>query len=151
QERTRCARPTCSRESCDQLRRHCGKPSADGELLARFVRLRDEAAFAELVRRHGGLVGVARRQLGGRDRADDVFQATFLALARRARRLRRSESLVNWLYTVALREASKTRQAAAFGVRTNAGRPGRMHDGTALIAFVGGIAVFGLSGRILGP
>jgi RNA polymerase sigma factor (sigma-70 family) len=96
----------------DGLRRRCGEPVPDGELLARFAGSRDEAAFAELVRRHGGLVlGVARRQLGDRQRAEDVFQSTFLALARQAPRLGRSESLVNWLYTVALRQAQKTRQA----------------------------------------
>src|SRR5437660_9445837 len=97
----------------DHLRRRCGDPVPDGELLARFAGLRDEAAFAELVRRHGGLVlGVARRQLGDCQRAEDVFQATFLALARQAPRLGRPESLVNWLYTVALRQAHKTRLAA---------------------------------------
>ena len=58
---------------------------ADVDLLARFVRAQDEAAFAELVRRHGGLVfGVARRQLGDRQQAEDVVQATFLALDRKS-------------------------------------------------------------------
>src|SRR5438874_13417097 len=98
----------------DHLRRRCGDPVPDGELLARFVRLRDEAAFAELVRRHGGLVlGVARRQLGDRQQAEDVVQATFLALARQAARLGRPDSLVNWLYTVALRQARKAKLGAA--------------------------------------
>src|SRR4051794_23875951 len=96
------------------LRRRYGAAPTDGELLARFVHERDESAFAELVRRHGGLVlGVARRQLGDRDSAHDVFQATFLALARQSARLGRPPSLVNWLYTVALRQAHKARDAAA--------------------------------------
>jgi RNA polymerase sigma factor (sigma-70 family) len=96
------------------LRHQCGDSTNDGELLARFAGERDESAFAELVRRHGGLVlGVARRQLADREQAEDVFQATFLALARQAARLGRPPSLVNWLYTVALRQARKTRLAAS--------------------------------------
>jgi RNA polymerase sigma factor (sigma-70 family) len=95
-----------------QLRRQLGDAPTDGELLARFADLRDEGAFEALVRRHGGLVfGVAGRQLGDRQSAEDVFQATFLALARQARRLGRPVSLVNWLYTVALRQARKARLA----------------------------------------
>ena len=99
-----------------QLRRRCGDGPADGELLVRFAEQRDEAAFAELVGRHGGLVmGVARRHLPDRHAAEDVFQATFLALARNARRLGRSASLVNWLYVVALRQARKARLRFARG------------------------------------
>jgi RNA polymerase sigma factor (sigma-70 family) len=96
------------------LRRQCGDAPGDGELLARFAAERDESAFAALVRRHGGLVlGVARRQLADRQQAEDVFQATFLDLARQAPRLGRPASLINWLYTVALRQARKTRLAAS--------------------------------------
>src|SRR5262245_51881913 len=96
-----------------QLRRQLGDGPTDGELLAQFANSRDEAAFAALVRRHGGLVfGVARRQLGDRQSAEDVFQVTFLALARQAPRLGRPVSLVNWLYTVARRHARKARLAA---------------------------------------
>ena len=92
------------------LRRQCGDGPTDGELLARFVRWRDEAAFADLVGRHGRLVlGVARRHLPDRQAAEDVVQATFLALARSAARLGRLPSLVNWLYVVAVRQARKAR------------------------------------------
>src|SRR5437763_15485059 len=93
--------------------RHLHPPAGgatDGELLDRYARGGDEAAFAALVRRYGGLVlGVARRQLAGPQRADDVFQATFLALARAAGRLRGNTPPANWLYTVALRQARQAR------------------------------------------
>jgi RNA polymerase sigma factor (sigma-70 family) len=93
-----------------QLQAHLGDGLADLELLARYAQRGDEAAFAALVRRHGGLVlGVARRLLADRQQAEDVFQATFLALARSAARLGRPASLANWLYTVALRQARKAR------------------------------------------
>jgi len=86
----------------------------DGELLARFARGNDRAAFAEIVRRHGPLVlGVCRRILGHRPDADDAFQATFLILARKAERIERPERLGNWLYGVATRVAFKARSTAA--------------------------------------
>src|SRR4051794_956991 len=81
----------------------------DGELLRRFAEGRDEAAFAALVRRHGRLVwGVALRRTGDYQAAEDVFQATFLALARRAGRLHGRTSLAGWLYTVAARFARRS-------------------------------------------
>src|SRR5437016_1205217 len=96
------------------LRTHEGIGASDFELLERYVRDRDEAAFAAIVQRYGGIVlGLARRQLADRDRADDVFQATFLALARAADRLGRHAPLANWLYTVALRQSRKARARAA--------------------------------------
>ena len=53
----------------------------DSELLDRFVRCRDESAFAALVARHGPMVlGVCRRALRNADLAEDVAQA-FLAQA----------------------------------------------------------------------
>src|SRR5262245_119852 len=77
-------------------------PAPDAELVRRFAAGRDEAAFALLVDRHGPMVlGVARRVLGDHHAAEDVFQATFLMLARRAGELRRPESLGAWLHRTA--------------------------------------------------
>jgi RNA polymerase sigma factor (sigma-70 family) len=109
------------------LRAQLGDTSTDLELLTRYAQRRDEAAFTALVRRHGGLVlGAARRQLADLHQAEDVFQATFLALARSAGRLGRPTSLANWLYTVARRQARKARIHAARRSaleRTQAPRP----------------------------
>jgi len=76
----------------------------DRELLLRFVRQRDEAAFASLVQRHGPLVlTVCRRLLVQEQDAEDAFQATFVVLARKAASLEWQPSIRSWLYQVAHR------------------------------------------------
>src|SRR5205807_9863571 len=87
---------------------------SDAQLLERFFGKRDEAAFAELLDRHGPLVlAVCRRILQNFHDAEDVFQATFLVLARKGRSLRKRESLASWLHGVAFRIALKARAQAA--------------------------------------
>jgi RNA polymerase sigma factor (sigma-70 family) len=84
--------------------------SSDTDLLHRFVKHREEAAFAELVDRHGPMVrGVCLRLLGNHADADDVFQATFLILARRAGAVRQPGAVGAWLHGVACRLARKVR------------------------------------------
>jgi RNA polymerase sigma factor (sigma-70 family) len=84
----------------------------DAELLRRFLAGRDEAAFAELVRRHGPMVlGVARRVLGDFHEAEDVFQATFLILARKGASVRSAATLGAWLQRTAYRLAVQARRA----------------------------------------
>jgi DNA-directed RNA polymerase specialized sigma24 family protein len=86
----------------------------DGQLLEGFARRRDEAAFATLVRRHGPMVlGVCRRVLGEGADAEDAFQATFLILFRRARSLKQTGSVANYLYTVAYHVALRAKADAA--------------------------------------
>jgi RNA polymerase sigma factor (sigma-70 family) len=89
------------------------EPASDRTLLERFTARHDEAAFSELVRRHGPLVqGVCRRLLGDIHAAEDAFQATFLLLATRAGSLRRPESVGCWLHGVARRVALRARVRA---------------------------------------
>jgi RNA polymerase sigma factor (sigma-70 family) len=94
--------------------KHTGAPPPDTDLLQRFVRQRDEEAFAALVKRHGPVVlGVCRRVLHQAQDAEDVFQATFLVLARKAGSIRRRESVGSWLHGIAYRLACKARADAA--------------------------------------
>ncbi len=87
--------------------------ASDRDLLRRFTQQRDEAAFSGLVRRHGAMVlGVALRVLRNRQDAEDVCQATFLVLARKANALAWRDSVVNWLYCVAYRLALKSKNAS---------------------------------------
>ncbi len=77
---------------------------SDGDLLARFTIDRDPEAFAELVRRYEAMVmNVCRRLLGNGADADDAFQATFFILARKARSIRKPDSVGSWLHGVAHR------------------------------------------------
>ena len=91
-----------------------GAGLSDTQLLERFVRARDEAAFEVLVWRHGPMVlGTVRRLLRREQDAEDAFQATFLALVRRAASIGKREAVAAWLYKVAWRAALRVRGEAA--------------------------------------
>jgi RNA polymerase sigma factor (sigma-70 family) len=96
------------------LRRVLGAPAgigvSDADLLQRFVKERDEAAFELLLWRHAAMVlHVCRQVLCDVQAAEDAFQATFLVLVRKASSIGRRESLGSWLYRVAYRIALKAR------------------------------------------
>jgi RNA polymerase sigma factor (sigma-70 family) len=82
----------------------------DAELLRRFAEAHDRTAFELLVRRHAELVwGVCRATLPHDPHAaEDAFQATFLALARRASSIR-DASAAGWLFQVARNAATRAR------------------------------------------
>lgn len=82
------------------------------ELLERFIKRHDSAAFEALMRLHGSMVlGVCRRVIGDHHDSEEAFQATFLVLARKAASVRPPEMLANWLYGVAYRTSLKMRTA----------------------------------------
>jgi RNA polymerase sigma factor (sigma-70 family) len=88
--------------------------SPDTALLERFAQHRDESAFAGLVQRHGRLVwSVSLRVTRQEQDAEDVYQATFLLLARKAASIRKAAALGSWLYGVAHRLALRARCDAA--------------------------------------
>jgi RNA polymerase sigma factor (sigma-70 family) len=105
--------PTVLRHLRQLLGRTVTASVTDGELLTRFIARREEAAFTVLMERHGAMVlAVCRRHLDHHD-AEDVFQATFLLLVRKAMSIRKHESVGSWLHGVAYRLAAKTRAQGA--------------------------------------
>ncbi len=69
----------------------------DREILLQYAERGDQEAFAQLVARHMRMVyGSARRQVGSG--AEDVTQAVFFLLARRAESLGGQGSLAVWLF-----------------------------------------------------
>ena len=84
---------------------------SDADLLASYLADRDEQAFARLMARHHETVARrAVRLTGNHAGAEDVTQATFLVLARRARPAlrvaRRRRSVLPWLNTTCRHVAS---------------------------------------------
>ena len=94
----------------------------DMDLVRKFARNQSEAAFTELVRRRVNLVySIARRSTGSDGDAQDVTQAVFVILARKAAGLRARTVLTGWLYET-------TRHTAACVLRTNARRHAREQE-----------------------
>ena len=72
---------------------------SDMELLRDYARQNSEAAFAELVRRHLNLVySAALRHVGIAALAEEIAQAVFIILARKAGSLREGLILEAWLF-----------------------------------------------------
>ena len=85
----------------------------DAGLLSEFVRNRSQDAFRGLVERYAGLVyAAARRQTRGRQSAEDVVQAVFWLLARKAHRLNAAD-LPGWLLRAAYLSARNVLRAEA--------------------------------------
>jgi RNA polymerase sigma factor (sigma-70 family) len=88
--------------------------ASDRQLLENFTTTGNQSAFAALLERHGPmLLGLCRRQVRDPGLADDVIQATFLVLARKANSIRRRDSIAGWLWGVARRLARQAQLSEA--------------------------------------
>jgi RNA polymerase sigma factor (sigma-70 family) len=92
------------------------------ELIREYADRGSEPAFADLARRHIPLVySVALRHVGNPPDAQDVTQAVFIILAKKAAGLRQRTTLTGWLYET-------TRFTAACLLRTRARRQAREQE-----------------------
>lgn len=86
----------------------------DAELLEQFARNQSEAAFAELVERYIGLVySTGFRKTDNPQQAEDITQAVFIILARKAGSLGPKTVLPGWLYHTARLTAANLQRAEA--------------------------------------
>jgi uncharacterized protein (TIGR03435 family) len=77
-------------------------PHSDIELLREYVDSGSEEAFSALVHRHLNLVySAAMRRVGNPHQAEEICQAVFIILARKATRLPARTILSGWLYQTA--------------------------------------------------
>jgi RNA polymerase sigma factor (sigma-70 family) len=90
----------------------------DDRLLEQFARNGSEDAFAALVQRHIALVhSVALRHTANPQHAEDITQAVFVILARKAGALWRKTVLPGWLYHTARLTAANLQRAEMRRVR----------------------------------
>lgn len=98
--------------------------TSDMDLLRQYAHRQSESAFAELVGRHINLVfSVALRHVANVEDAEDVTQAVFILLARKAAALGPGTAVIGWLYKT-------TRFTAARAVRARARRHAREQEGS---------------------
>jgi RNA polymerase sigma factor (sigma-70 family) len=86
----------------------------DIELLAQYARDHSEAAFATLVTRHVNLVySVALRNVGNPHAAEEITQAVFIILAKKAESLTHNGWLRGWLRRPRRSESEQARRGVA--------------------------------------
>ena len=75
------------------------QPTDDSVLLRQYAEQHSDEAFAALVTRHINLVySVALRCVGDPHQAEEIAQAVFILLARKAAQLRHDKALSSWLF-----------------------------------------------------
>src|SRR5882724_11675306 len=73
----------------------------DRALLRQYAENNSDEAFAALVTRHVNLVySVALRHVGNPHAAEEITQAVFIILAKKAAQLRHDKALSSWLFQV---------------------------------------------------
>src|SRR5580700_5998742 len=92
--------------------------ASDIELLEQFSVTGSEEAFATLIQRHIGLVhSVALRHVANRQHAEDITQAVFIILARKAGTIGPKTVLPGWLYHTARLTAANLQRAETRRIR----------------------------------
>ncbi|HXR47314.1 MAG TPA: sigma-70 family RNA polymerase sigma factor [Candidatus Limnocylindrales bacterium] len=83
------------------------QPTDDSMLLRQYAENQSDGAFAALVTRHINLVySVALRHVGNPHNAEEITQAVFVILAKKAPSLRHDKALSSWLFQVTRLTAS---------------------------------------------
>jgi RNA polymerase sigma factor (sigma-70 family) len=96
----------------------------DDELLRRFSQDKDQTAFELIVWRHGSRVfRLCHSMLRDTQEAEDVFQATFLVLARKCSSVLKKTSVASWLHKVAYRLCLRAYRARTRFHQTTAPHP----------------------------
>jgi len=86
-------------------------PTDDMVLVRQYAADQSESAFATLVSRHAGLVySAALRQVNDPSLAEEITQAVFIILARKAGSLNEKTILSGWLYRAACYTAGSARK-----------------------------------------
>jgi RNA polymerase sigma factor (sigma-70 family) len=107
----------------------------DAELLYAYVRTGDESAFTALVERHKGIVyGSALRQTRNAALAEEITQAVFIVLARKAPTIKAGTILSGWLFRATrfiACDAMKAEQRRAKREQTSIAMSSDLNDHTA--------------------
>ncbi len=78
------------------------QPTDDSSLLRQYSENHSEEAFASLAARYVNLVySVALRHTGDPSAAEEITQAVFIILAKKAAQLRHAKALSSWLFQAA--------------------------------------------------